>query len=143
MRVITNTFTLTNLNNIITMNKQDEIQHKIDDLNRQVEYNNQSNKRMLDQLNLLEAELMIIQRPQITEAEFERLVHDMSDLMSDILHDVSANVNDYTMDFEIGYNNEVSLSDISLDYDATDDIKNILETRFDIGPDQKTDEDTK
>ena len=125
------------------MNKKDEIQHKIDDLNRQVEYNNQSNKRMLDQLNLLEAELMIIQRPQITEAEFERLVHDMSDLMSDILHDVSANVNDYTMDFEIGYNNEVSLSDISLDYDATDDIKNILVTRFDIGPDQKTDEDTK
>ena len=125
------------------MNKKDEIQHKIDDLNRQVEYNNQSNKRMLDQLNLLETELMIIQRPQITEAEFERLVHDMSDLMSDILHDVSANVNDYTMDFEIGYNNEVSLSDISLDYDATDDIKNILETRSDIGPDQKTDVDTK
>ena len=125
------------------MNKKDEMQHKIDDLNRQMEYNNQSNKRMLDQLNLLETELMIIQRPQITEAEFERLVHDMSDLMSDILHDVSANVNDYTMDFEIGYNNEVSLSDISLDYDATDDIKNILVTRFDIGPDQKTDEDTK
>ena len=125
------------------MNKKDEMQHKIDDLNRQIEYNNQCNKRMLDQLNLLEAELMIIQRPQITEAEFERLVHDMSDLMSDILHDVSANVNDYTMEFEIGYNNEVSLSDISLDYDATDDIKNILETRFDIGPDQKTDEDTK
>ena len=120
------------------MNKKDEIQRKIDDLNRQVEYNNQSNKRMLDQLNLLEAELMIIQRPQITEAEFERLVHDMSDLMSDILHDVSANVNDYTMDFEIGYNNEVSLSDISLDYDATDDIKNILEARFKINvPDQK------
>jgi hypothetical protein len=125
------------------MNKKNEIQHKIDDLNRQVEYNNQSNKRMLDQLNLLETELMIIQRPQITEAEFERLVHDMSDLMSDILHDVSANVNDYTMDFEIGYNNEVSISDISLDYDATDDIKNILVTRFDIGPDQTTDEDTK
>jgi hypothetical protein len=125
------------------MNKKDEMQHKIDDLNRQIEYNNQSNKRMLDQLNLLETELMIIQRPQITEAEFERLVHDMSDLMSDILHDVSANVNDYTMDFEIGYNNEVSLSDISLDYDATDDIKNILVTRFDIGPDQTTDEDTK
>ena len=119
------------------MNKKDEIQRKIDDLNRQVEYNNQSNKRMLDQLNLLEAELMIIQRPEITEAEFERLVHDMSDLMSDILHDVSANVNDYTMDFEIGYNNEVSLSDISLDYDATDDIKNILESRFKINvPDQ-------
>jgi len=125
------------------MNKKDEIQHKIDDLNRQVEYNNQSNKRMLDQLNLLETGLMIIQRPQITEAEFERLVHDMSDLMSDILHDVSANVNDYTMEFEIGYNNEVSLSDISLDYDATDDIKNVLVTRFDIGPDQKSDEDTK
>ena len=125
------------------MNKKDEMKRKIDDLNRQMEYNNQSNKRMLDQLNLLETELMITQKPQITEGEFECLVHDMSDLMSDILHDVSANVNDYTMDFEIGYNNEVSLSDISLDYDATDDIKNILETRFDIGPDQKTDEDTK
>jgi hypothetical protein len=125
------------------MNKKDEMQHKIDDLNRQIEYNNQCNKRMLDQLNLLETELMIIQKPQITEAEFELLVHDMSNLTSDILHDVSANVNDYTMDFEIGYNNEVSISDISLDYDATDDIMNILLTRFDIGPDQKTDEDTK
>ena len=119
------------------MNKKDEIQRKIDDLNRQIEYNNQCNKRILDQLNLLETELMIIQKPQITEAEFELLVHDMSNLMSDILHDVSANVNDYTMDFEIGYNNEVSISDISLDYDATDDIMNILLTRFDIGPDQK------
>ena len=120
------------------MNKKDEIQRKIDDLNRQVEYNNQSNKRMLDQLNLLETELMIIKKPEITNFDFECLVHDMSDLMSDILHDVSANVNDYTMDFEIGYNNEVSLSDISLDYDATDDIKNILEARFKINvPDQK------
>ena len=125
------------------MNKKDEMQHKIDDLNRQVEYNNQSNKRMLDQLNLLETELMIINKPEIENFDFECVVQDMAELMSDLFSDMSQNINDYAMDFEIGYNNEVSLSDISLDYDATDDIKNILVTRFDIGPDQKTDEDTK
>ena len=125
------------------MNKQDEIQHKIDDLNRQVEYNNQSNKRMLDQLNSLELEklylkeLMIIQKPQITEGEFECLVQDMADLMSDLFSDMSQNINDYEPEFEIGYSNEVSISNICLDYDATDDIKNTLEARFKINvPDQ-------
>ena len=118
------------------MNKQDEIQHKIDDLNRQVESNNHSNKRMLDQLNSLEKELMIIQKPQITEGEFECLVQDMAELMSDLFSDMSQNINDYEPEFEIGYSNEVSISNICLDYDPTEDIKNILETRFDIGPDQ-------
>ena len=119
------------------MNKQDEIQHKIDDLNRQVEYNNQSNKRMLDQLNSLEKELMIIQKPQITEGEFECLVQDMAELMSDLFSDMSQNINDYEPEFEIGYSNEVSISNICLDYDATDDIKNTLEARFKINvPDQ-------
>ena len=125
------------------MNKKDEMQHKIDDLNRQVEYNNQSNKRMLDQLNLLETELMIIKKPEIENFDFECVVQDMAELMSDLFSDMSQNINDYEPEFEIGYSNEVSISNICLDYDATDDIKNILETRFDIGPDQKTDEDTK
>ena len=126
------------------MNKQDEIQHKIDDLNRQVEYNNQSNKRMLDQLNLLETELMIIKKPEIANLDFECVVQDMAELMSDLFSDMSQNINDYEPEFEIGYSNEVSISNICLDYDATEDIKNILEARFKINvPDQKTDEDTK
>jgi len=126
------------------MNKKDEIQHKIDDLNRQVEYNNQSNKRMLDQLNLLETELMIIKKPEIANFDFECVVQDMAELMSDLFSDMSQNINDYEPEFEIGYSNEVSISNICLDYDATEDIKNILEARFKINvPDQKTDEDTK
>lgn len=138
MQSITNTFILTNLNNTITMNKQDEIQHKIDDISKQIEYNNQSNKRMQDQLNLLETELMIIQKPVITEGEFERVVQDMAELISDLFSDMSQNINDYEPEFEIGYSNEVSLSSICLDYDATEDIKNILEARFKINvPDQK------
>ena len=137
MQSITNTFILTNLNNTITMNKQDEIQHKIDDISKQIEYNNQSNKRMQDQLNLLETELMIIQKPVITEGEFECVVQDMAELMSDLFSDMSQNINDYEPEFEIGYSNEVSISNICLDYDATEDIKNILEARFKINvPDQ-------
>lgn len=119
------------------MNKKDEIQRKIDDLNRQVEYNNQSNKRMQDQLNLLETELMIIKKPEITNFDFECVVQDMAELMSDLFSDMSQNINDYEPEFEIGYSNEVSISNICLDYDPTEDIKNILEARFKINvPDQ-------
>ena len=119
------------------MNKQDEIQHKIDDLNRQVEYNNQSNKRMLEQLNSLETELMIIKKPEITNFDFECVVQDMAELISDLFIDMSQNINDYEPEFEIGYSNEVSISNICLDYDPTEDIKNTLEARFKINvPDQ-------
>jgi len=120
------------------MNKKDEIQHKIDDLNRQVEYNNQSNKRMLDQLNLLETELMIIKKPEIENFDFECVVQDMAELMSDLFSDMSQNINDYEPEFEIGYSNEVSISNICLDYDATEDIKNILEARFKINVPEQT-----
>jgi len=120
------------------MNKQDEIQHKIDDLNRQVEYNNQSNKRMLDQLNSLETELMIIKKPEITNFDFECVVEDMAELISDLFSDMSQNINDYEPEFEIGYSNEVSISNICLDYDPTEDIKNILEARFKINVPEKT-----
>lgn len=120
------------------MNKQDEIQHKIDDLNRQVEYNDQSNKRMLDQLNSLETELMIIKKPEITNFDFECVVEDMAELISDLFSDMSQNINDYEPEFEIGYSNEVSISNICLDYDPTEDIKNILEARFKINVPEKT-----
>ena len=120
------------------MNKKDEMQHKIDDLNRQVEYNNQSNKRMLDQLNLLETELMIINKPEIENFDFECVVQDMAELMSDLFSDMSQNINDYEPEFEIGYSNEVSISNICLDYDATEDIKNILEARFKINVPEQT-----
>lgn len=120
------------------MNKQDEIQHKIDDLNRQVEYNDQSNKRMLDQLNSLETELMIIKKPEIENFDFECVVEDMAELISDLFSDMSQNINDYEPEFEIGYSNEVSISNICLDYDPTEDIKNILEARFKINVPEKT-----
>ena len=119
------------------MNKKYEIQRKIDDISKQIEYNNQSNKRMQDQLDLLETELMIIKKPEITNFDFECVVQDMAELISDLFIDMSQNINDYEPEFEIGYSNEVSISNICLDYDPTEDIKNILEARFKINvPDQ-------
>ena len=119
------------------MNKKYEIQRKIDDISKQIEYNNQSNKRMQDQLDLLETELMIIKKPEITNFDFECVVQDMAELISDLFIDMSQNINDYEPEFEIGYSNEVSLSSINLDYDATEDIKRLLEARFKINvPDQ-------
>jgi len=119
------------------MNKKYEIQRKIDDISKQIEYNNQSNKRMQDQLDLLETELMIIKKPEITNFDFECVVQDMAELISDLFIDMSQNINDYEPEFEIGYSNEVSLSSICLDYDATEDIKRLLEARFKINvPDQ-------
>ena len=122
------------------MSKQDEIQRKIDDISKQIEYNNQSNKRMQDQLDLLETELMIIKKPEISNFDFECVVQDMAELMLDLFDDTSQNINDYNPEFEIGYNNEVSISNICLDYDPTEDIKLLLEARFKINvPDQTED----
>jgi len=122
------------------MSKQDEIQRKIDDISKQIEYNNQSNKRMQDQLDLLETELMIIKKPEISNFDFDRVVQDMAELMLDLFDDTSQNINDYNPEFEIGYNNEVSISNICLDYDPTEDIKLLLEARFKINvPDQTED----
>ena len=122
------------------MSKQYEIQRKIDDISKQIEYNNQSNKRMQDQLDLLETELMIIKKPEIENFDFECVVQDMAELISDLFNDMSQNINDYEPEFEIGYSNEVTLSSINLDYDATEDIKQLLEARFKINvPDQTED----
>lgn len=122
------------------MSKQYEIQRKIDDISKQIEYNNQSNKRMQDQLDLLETELMIIKKPEIENFDFECVVQDMAELISDLFNDMSQNINDYDPEFEIGYSNEVTLSSINLDYDATEDIKQLLEARFKINvPDQTED----
>ena len=125
------------------MNKQ-EIEEKIKDLTRQIEYNNTANERMRNQINSLNEEIMEREKPKILESDLEIMIQDIADIVSTILDSTADNINDYEPDFEIGYNNEVSISDISLGYDATEDIKTYLETRFyTVVPDQTTDEDTK
>ena len=137
MQVIINTFILINLNNIITMNKEQEIEEKIKDLTRQIEYNNTANERMRNQINSLKEDIMILEKPKILESDLEIMVQDIAQMVSDIFDDMSQNIGDYDTDFEIGYNNEVSISNICLDYDASEDIKTYLETRFyTVVPDQ-------
>ena len=130
MQVIINTFILINLNNIITMNKEQEIEEKIKDLTRQIEYNNTANERMRNQINSLREDIMILEKPKILESDLEIMVQDLTEMVSGIFDDMSQNIGDYDTDFEIGYNNEVSISNICLDYDASEDIKTYLETRF-------------
>tara|TARA_R100000742_G_C4277396_1_gene99232 strand:+ start:1570 stop:1998 length:429 start_codon:yes stop_codon:yes gene_type:complete len=137
MQVIINTFILINLNNIITMNKEQEIEEKIKDLTRQIEYNNTANERMQNQINSLREDIMILEKPKILESDLEIMVQDLTEMVSGIFDDMSQNIGDYDTDFEIGYNNEVSISNICLDYDATEDIKTYLQTRFyTVVPDQ-------
>ena len=137
MQSNTITFILINLNNIITMNNKQEIEEKIRDLTRQIEYNNTANERMRNQINSLKEDIMILEKPKILESDLEIIIQDITEIVSTILESTSDNINDYNPEFEIGYNNEVSISNICIDYDATEDIKTYLETRFyTVVPDQ-------
>ena len=119
------------------MNKKQEIDKKIKDLIRQIEYNKNANGRMQQQIDSLNEDIMIIEKPKILESDLEIMVQDIAQMVSDIFDDMSQNIGDYDTDFEIGYNNEVSISNICLDYDATEDIKTYLQTRFyTVVPDQ-------
>tara|TARA_R110002012_G_scaffold149057_1_gene308039 strand:+ start:159 stop:533 length:375 start_codon:yes stop_codon:yes gene_type:complete len=119
------------------MNKEQEIKEKIKDLNRQIEYNNNSNGRMQNQINLLNEDLMILENPKMLESDLEIMVKDLADMVSTILDSTSDNINDFNPKFEIGYNNEVSISSVNLEYDATEDIQRYIEERFNIiVPDQ-------
>jgi len=146
MQSNTITFILINLNNIIAMNERTnpvEEQQKINllvkikDLTKQIEYNNTANERMQNQINSLKEDIMILEKPKILESDFEIMVKDLADMVSTILDSTADNINDFNPEFEIGYNNEVSISNINLDYDATEDIQRYIEDRFDIiVPDQ-------
>jgi len=110
----------------------EDVKLKIDDLSKQIKFNNESNNRMEDQLSSLQDVLVKKLLPDITRVEFNSVLDGMTDLISDILADTSANINDYDAEFEIGYSNEVTLSNINLDYDAADDVRRLLEERFNI-----------
>jgi len=110
----------------------EDVKLKIDDLSKQIKFNNESNNRMEDQLSSLQDVLVKKLLPDITRVEFNSVLDGMTDLISDILADMSANINDYDAEFEIGYSNEVTLSNINLDYDAADDVRRLLEERFNI-----------
>jgi len=119
------------------MNKKQEIDKKIKDLIRQIEYNKNANGRMQQKIDSLNEDIMILEKPKILESDLEIMVQDLAQMVSDIFDDMSQNIGDYDTDFEIGYNNEVSISNICLDYDATEDIKTYLETKFyTVVPDQ-------
>jgi uncharacterized protein YoxC len=119
------------------MDKEQEIKEKIKNLTKQMEYNNTSNERMQKQINLLKEDVMILEKPKILESDLEIIVQDINEIVSTILESMSYNINDYNPEFEIGHENEVLISDINLDYDATEDIKTYLQTRFyTVVPDQ-------
>ena len=119
------------------MDKEQEIKEKIKDLTKQMEYNNTANERMQKQINLLKEDVMILEKPKILESDLEIIVQDITEIVSTILESMSYNINDYNPEFEIGHENEVLISDINLDYDATEDIKTYLQTRFHtVVPDQ-------
>ena len=119
------------------MDKEQEIKEKIKNLTKQMEYNNTANERMQKQINLLKEDVMILEKPKILESDLEIIVQDITEIVSTILESMSYNINDYNPEFEIGHENEVLISDINLDYDATEDIKTYLQTRFHtVVPDQ-------
>ena len=119
------------------MNREREIKEKIKDFNKQIEYNNTANERMRNQINSWEEDLMILEKPKMLESDLEIMVKDLADIVSTILDSTTDNINDLNPKFEIGSNNEVSISSVNLDYDATEDIQRYIEERFNIiVPDQ-------
>ena len=144
MQSNTITFISINLNNIIAMStknkyifKKDEIDKRIRDLKKEIEYNNSANGRLQEQIDSLEEDIMIFEKPKMLESDLEIMVKDLAEMVSTILDSTADNINDFNPEFTIGYNNEVSISSINLDYDATVDIQRYIEERFNIiVPDQ-------
>tara|TARA_R100000231_G_C5260170_1_gene145448 strand:+ start:242 stop:637 length:396 start_codon:yes stop_codon:yes gene_type:complete len=117
--------------------KKDEIDKRIRDLKKEIEYNNSANGRLQEQIDSLEEDIMIFEKPKMLESDLEIMVMDLADMVQGILEDMSRNISDYKPEFEIGYNNEVLISNIDLDYDATEDIQKYIEDKFNIiVPDQ-------
>lgn len=117
--------------------KKDEIDKRIRDLIKEIEYNNSANGRLQEQIDSLKEDIMIFEKPKMLESDLEIMVKDLADIVSTILDSTADNINDFNPEFTIGYNNEVSISSINLDYDATEDIQRYIEERFNIiVPDQ-------
>ena len=119
------------------MNKKQEIDKRIRDLIKEIDYNNSANGRLQEQIDSLKEDIMILEKPKMLESDLEIMVKDLADMVQGILEDMSKNINDYNPELEMGYNNEVTISSIDLDYDATEDIQKYIEDRFNIiVPDQ-------
>ena len=117
--------------------KKDEIDKRIRDLIKEIEYNNSANGRLQEQIDSLKEDIMIFEKPKMLESDLEIMVKDLAEMVSTILDSTADNINDFNPEFTIGYNNEVSISSINLDYDATEDIQRYIEERFNIiVPDQ-------
>ena len=114
------------------MNKKQEMEKRIKDLIKEIEYNNSANGRLQEQVDSLKEDIMILEKPKMLESDLEIMVKDLADMVSTILDSTADNINDYNPEFAIGYNNEVSISSINLDYDATEDIQRYIEERFNI-----------
>ena len=137
MQSNTITFILINLNNIIAMNKKQEIDKRIKDLIKEIDYNNSANGRLQEQIDSLKEDIEILEKPKMLESDLEVMVKDLAEMVSTILDSTADNINDFNPEFQIGYDNEVSISSINLDYDATEDIQRYIEERFNIiVPDQ-------
>ena len=117
--------------------KKDEIDKRIRDLKKEIEYNNSANGRLQEQIDSLKEDIIIFEKPKMLESDLEIMVKDLAEMVSTILDSTADNINDFNPEFTIGYNNEVSISSINLDYDATEDIQRYIEERFNIiVPDQ-------
>ena len=120
------------------MNKKQEIDKRIKDLIKEIDYNNSANGRLQEQIDSLKEDIEILEKPKMLESDLEIMVKDLAEMVSTILDSTADNINDFNPEFQIGYDNEVSISSINLDYDATVDIQRYIEERFNINvPDQK------
>ena len=119
------------------MNKKQEIDKRIKDLIKEIDYNNSANGRLQEQIDSLKEDIEILEKPKMLESDLEIMVKDLAEMVSTILDSTADNINHFNPEFQIGYHNEVSISSINLDYDATVDIQRYIEERFNIiVPDQ-------
>ena len=119
------------------MNKKQEIDKRIKDLIKEIDYNNSANGRLQEQIDSLKEDIEVLEKPKMLESDLEVMVKDLAEMVSTILDSTADNINDFNPEFQIGYDNEVSISSINLDYDATVDIQRYIEERFNIiVPDQ-------
>jgi hypothetical protein len=114
---------------------KEELQRKVDELTQSLDSFNKNTEMLKQDLAEAERKLSVVNRPKITK----KFSDELSDAISEAISNVDfTDTNAYDFDFEIDYDNRISLNSIEFNHvhDIADDIYSALEDLFNIIEDE-------
>ena len=114
---------------------KEELQRKVDELTQSLDSFNKNTEMLKQDLAEAERKLSVVNRPKITK----KFSDELSDAISEAISNIDfTDTNAYDFDFEIEYDNRISLSSIEFNHvhDIADDIYCAIEDLFNIIEDE-------